>query len=191
MTEAAAPYVRLATVDDAAALGAIYRPFVTHTAVSFEEEPPSDAEMRARIAAAGDRYPWLACERDGGVAGYAYAGPHRSRAAYRWSVDVSVYVAEGARGSGIGTALYRALVGVLTAQGYARAFAGIALPNAASVALHRACGFTDVGVYRRSGYKLGRWIDTLWVQRALYGATDAPAEPRGLEALGTNGDVSL
>ncbi|MDR7335813.1 arsinothricin resistance N-acetyltransferase ArsN1 family B [Roseateles asaccharophilus] len=170
--------IRIALPEDAAAVAAIYAPIVAHTGISFETDPPDAAEMRARIdktARAG--LPWLvADDEDGAVRGYAYASRHRERAAYQWSVDVTVYVADGRRGQGVGRALYGRLLPLLTELGYCQAFAGIALPNAASVGLHEAVGFMPLGVYRNVGFKLGQWRDVGWWQRELR-ATDAGPQP--------------
>jgi phosphinothricin acetyltransferase len=140
---------------DAAACAAIYEPHVAAGAVSFEEEPPSAAEMADRIAAGEATHPWLVIEDDGEVAGYAYACSHRSRAAYRWAADVSVYVDPAHRGRGHGRALYEELIERLRRQRFQVACAGITLPNPASVALHERLGFVVVGVYRRIGWKAG------------------------------------
>ena len=176
--------LRLATADDAAGILEIYAPVVRDTAISFEIEPPSIAEMRERITSTLQMYPWLVAEREGRVAGYAYASAHRDRKAYQWSVDVSCYVRTGSRGQGIGKWLYRALFAILERQGFHAAFAGIALPNAASEALHASVGFTRVGVYREVGYKSGAWRDTAWYQRTLGAPTREPEAPRPLHALG-------
>ena len=134
--------------------------------------------MARRIGAVSARYPWLVAELDGAVAGYAYASAHRERAAYRWAVDVAVYVDPDHHRRGVGRALYEELLARLGAQGFRVACAGITLPNAASVALHEALGFEPVGVYRRIGWKFGRWYDVAWYQRALRpDAPDPPAEP--------------
>jgi L-amino acid N-acyltransferase YncA len=159
--------IRPATEEDAEPTAAIYAPVVLGTFISFELEPPTPGQMRERIASTLRRWPWLVCEQDGRVLGYAYGSEHRSRAAYQWSADVSVYVHERARRLGVGRALYSSLLPLLALQGYHNAFAGIALPNPASVALHEALGFTPVGVYRSVGYKLGAWRDVGWWQRPL------------------------
>ena len=157
---------------------------VERTPISFEEIAPSPAEIADRIARLAGSLPWLVAEREpSGVIGYAYASPHRERAAYRWSVDVSAYVDAAARRIGIATALYRALIRLLDAQGYHRAFAGITLPNDASVGLHRALGFEQVGVYREAGYKLGAWRDTSWWQRPIGISLPTPSEPVTVSAL--------
>jgi len=160
--------IRAATTDDAPALSEIYRPIVANTTISFELKPPTAAEMKARILEIGARYPWLVAVEGTKAIGYAYASPHRRRAAYASSVDVSVYVAEAARGNGVGQALYGALFAALAQAGtFHRAFAGIALPNDASIALHKKLGFELVGVYREVGKKFGRWIDVSWWQRGI------------------------
>ena len=163
---------------DAAAIAAIYAPNVTDSFVSFEEEPPTVTEMAARIETTLTRTPWLVAIDAGEVVGYAYAGRHRERAGYRWSVDISAYVRADRLGRGIGSALYRSLIRLLAAQGYVNAYAGITQPNAASVALHRSLGMELVGVYRGVGYKLGAWRDVAWYQlRLANDPGDPPAQP--------------
>ena len=163
---------------DASACADIYAPFVLETAVSFEERPPDAAEFAERIKKVTARYPWLVAEDDGRIVGFAYATSHRERAAYRWAVDVAIYIDPGQHGRGIGRALYEALFELLEDQGYRVAVAGIALPNPASVALHEKLGFEPVGVYRQIGFKHGAWHDVAWYQRALASAgSGPPAEP--------------
>lgn len=164
--------LRDATEADAPALLAIYAPFVRDTAVSWETEPPTEAEFAARIAKARSRWAWLVAEEtlpDGRtrILGYAYGSQHRERAAYRFDTEVSVYLDAAARGRGLGRRLYAALFERLAALGYCNAFAGIALPNEASIGLHAAVGFEPVGVFRRAGWKFGRWHDIQWMQRPL------------------------
>lgn len=161
--------IRLATPEDAPAVAAIYRPYVEQTIVSFELEAPTDAAMGERIAKLLEKLPWLVCEEQGVVLGYAYASPHHERAAYRWSVDSSVYIHPAQRRRGLGHALYRELFERLRALGYYTAFAGISLPNPPSVALHERFGFEPVGIYRKAGFKLGRWWDVGWWQKPLRG----------------------
>jgi L-amino acid N-acyltransferase YncA len=172
--------IRLATPADAAAVQAIYAPVVQETAISFELTPPSVAEMARRIEETLLRYPWLVLERDGAVAGYVYAGAHRSRPAYRWSVDTTVYVDAKARRTGVGRALYTSLIRLLALQGFVSAYAGITLPNPGSVALHEAVGFRPVGVYRAVGWKLGAWRDVGWWHLLLQPPPAHPAPPRPL-----------
>lgn len=178
--------MRIATPADAADVAAVYAPVVRDTVISFEAEPPDAAEMARRIRATLPARPWLVAERGGVVIGYAYAGPHRARAAYRWAVETSVYVAGEARGAGVGRALYARLLAVLRAQGFAVAVAGVTLPNEASLALHRSFGFEDVGVYRGIGYKAGAWQDVWWGTLELGRGT---GEPRSLPELAASGEL--
>ncbi len=181
MGEVAVNGVRPARAEDAEGILAIYAPIVRETTISFEVEPPTIEEMKARIEKTTTRLPWLVCESRGGMLGYAYASKHRERAAYQWAVDVSVYVAAESRGKGIGRRLYTPLLGMLEDLGYYSALAGIALPNAASVGLHEAMGFRPIGIYRNIGYKLGAWRDVGWWQKELREYTDSPEAPRTME----------
>ena len=159
--------IRDAVSADTVALLAIYRPYVLDTPVSFELEPPSTAEFEQRIIAARSRWVWLVAERGSDLVGYAYASSYKSRAAYRWSVETAVYVHESHRGQGVGMTLYSRLMAVLAEKGYCTAYAGITLPNDASIRLHRSAGFREIGVFRRAGWKFGRWHDVSWWQREL------------------------
>jgi L-amino acid N-acyltransferase YncA len=172
--------VRPATEADAAACAAIYAPYVTDTAVTFETEPPTVAEMAERIAAAERTHAWLVLEdlEEGRIVGYAYAVPFKSRPAYRWACETSIYLETGRQRTGGGRALYEALLPRLAERGYRSAIAGMTLPNAASAGLHRAMGFEPVGTYRRIGWKHGRWHDVAWMQRTIAETADPPAEPR-------------
>lgn len=161
--------IRDATAADAEACAAIYAHYVEHSTVTFEEVAPSAEVVAGRIAVAQERHAWLVVERDGVVAGYAYGGPFKARAAYRFSCEVSVYVDASARGSGLGRELYAALLARMEALGLRMACGGVTLPNDASVALHRALGFEPVGTYRRIGWKHGAWRDVAWFQKALGG----------------------
>jgi phosphinothricin acetyltransferase len=174
--------LRLATSEDAAAMLAIYAPYVTGSVISFEMVPPSLEEMEARIAAAGDLHPWFVAVDEGArIAGYAYACAFRPRPAYRYAVETSVYLAPACFGRGIGRLLYRALLATLEAQGYAQAIAAITLPNPASTRLHESLGFAAAGVYRQVGWKEGGWHDVgLW-QRPLAPPATPPAEPRRID----------
>jgi L-amino acid N-acyltransferase YncA len=172
--------VRAATEEDAAACAAIYVPYVTDTAITFETEPPTVAQMAERITAAERSHAWLVLDDldDGRAVGYAYAGQFKARPAYRWSCEVSIYLEIGRRRTGAGRALYEALFRRLAERGYRTAIAGMSLPNEASAGLHSALGFEPVGTYRRIGWKHGRWHDVAWMQRTLSEAGDPPAEPR-------------
>lgn len=176
--------VRAATADDAAAIASIYAPYVTASTVSFETVAPDAAEMRDRMEAGDGLYPWfVAVDEAGRMAGYAYAARFRPRLAYRYCVETSVYLDPAMQGRGIGRLLYRTLIETLEKQRFAQAIAAITLPNDASVRLHEAMGFAAAGVYRKVGYKGGRWLDVgLW-QRALAPATNPPTEPLRLAEL--------
>lgn len=178
--------LRRATADDAAAIASIYAPYVRACVVSFETEPPDEAEMRGRIESGADLYPWLvACDEDGAVRGYAYACAFRARPAYRFTVETTVYVADGAHRRGIGTLLYRALLPILEAQGFAQAIAAVTLPNEASVRLHEGLGFRPAGTYEKVGFKFGEWRSVgLW-QRPLAELSTHPEEPRPVSAVWT------
>jgi L-amino acid N-acyltransferase YncA len=166
--------IRLATINDASGIAEIYRPIVESTPISFETEPPDEHEIQRRVLETLPAHPWLVCEQEGRVAGYAYAIRHRARAAYQWSVDTSVYMHSDFRRRGIGRGLYVSLFRILAAQGYFNAYAGIALPNAGSVGLHESVGFKAIGVYRNVGYKLGAWHDVGWWQLALQPPVASP-----------------
>jgi phosphinothricin acetyltransferase len=176
--------IRFAEPRDAAAIQAIYAPYCEATAVSFEAAPPSAEQMAERMARCSPQHPWLVAEIDRQVAGYVYACPHRERAAYRWAVDVAVYVDSNRHRRGVGRALYTSLLAMLREQGYFKAYAGITLPNPASVGVHEALGFQPLAVYRGVGYKLGQWHDVGWWQLELQREAADPPEPTPIAALG-------
>lgn len=165
--EAPTMVIRDAHQGDAPALLDIYRPFVMDTSVSFELTPPTVEEFEARIASAQTQWAWLVAEVAGQVVGYAYGSAFRTRAAYRFTVETSAYVHPAHHGRGIARALYRALFEVLKEKGYCNAYAGIALPNDASIAFHKSLGFTAVGVFHRAGWKFGKWHDVSWWEARL------------------------
>lgn len=169
--------VRVATTADAPSLLEIYRPLVEATAVSFELTPPGVEEFGARIEKALAGWQWLVAERDGRCVGYAYGSSHRERAAYRWSTEVSAYVHPDHQRQSIGRALYVELFEQLARKGFCNAFAGVTLPNDASVALHRGVGFEPIGVFRAIGWKFGRWHDVAWYQRRL--RDEPPSDGQG------------
>jgi L-amino acid N-acyltransferase YncA len=169
--------IRIAAPSDAGGVLEIYGPYCGQSPVSFEIRRPTLDEMEERIAKIGEHYPWFICQNGTELAGFAYAGPHGDRAAYRWAVDIAVYVAAGFRGLRVGTALYTSLLGVLKIQGFDKAYAGITVPNPASVALHKSFGFEPVGTYRNAGFKAGSWHDVSWWELTLRSPDRPPSEP--------------
>lgn len=167
---------------DAARLLEVYAPYVTNTAVTFEYEVPTPEEFGARVRAISADYPYLVCEADGVVRGYAYAHRQMERAAYQWNAELSIYLAREARGAGLGTSLYGALLALLERMGVRNAYGGVTLPNAASQRLHEKLGFALSGVWRHSGYKLGAWRDVGWFERPL-GVAEADAKPAPLRSV--------
>jgi phosphinothricin acetyltransferase len=161
--------------NDAAAIVAIYTPFVEQTAISFELIPPTVPQMRQRISELTEKYPWYVWEEAGRVVGYAYAGPYRTREAYQWNAEVSVYVDPGFNRRGIARALYAQLITELERTGFINLYAVIALPNDPSVKLHEACGFEYFATYKNVGFKLNRWHDVGWWVRSV---KDLPQRPK-------------
>ncbi len=159
------------------AIRAIYAPFITDSATSFEAVVPDVAEMESRIEAYAVTHPWLVFERAGAVIGYAYASPHRARKAYQWSAEVSVYVNSSAHRRGVGRALYTALFELLRRQQYVNAFAGITLPNPSSMGLHQSLGFVPVGVFKQIGFKFNQWHDVGWLHLCLRDDPRPAADP--------------
>lgn len=175
--------IRLARDADVDAIVEIYRPVVVSTTISFETVAPDREDMARRVHDTLRSYPWLVCEVEGHIAGYAYATKHRVRGAYQWSVDTSVYVDQRFRRRGVGRGLYESLFAILAAQGYANAYAGIALPNPGSIALHESMGFEHIGVYRGVGYKLDRWCDVGWWWRSVRDRRQSPQPPQDLATV--------
>jgi len=169
--------IRLAAPSDGPRLAAIYEPAVVGTTLSIELTPPNGAEMSRRIAETLAHRPWLVAETDS-ILGYAYAGPHRTRPAYAWSVEVSIYTATETHRRGIGRALYTSLFAILGLQGFQNAYAGVTVPNPASSGFHEAMGFELIGTYRSVALKLGRWVDVHWYGRSLGDHPPEPAPPR-------------
>lgn len=179
---------RLADPDrDAPGVAEIYGAAVEASVASFEAKAPDVQEMAGRMRTVLQRTPWLVAVIDEEILGYAYAGMHRERAAYRWSVDVSAYIREGHRGRRIGRSLYDRLLPMLERQGFANAYAGITLPNPASVALHQSVGMELIGVYPRVGWKFGEWHDVGWygmrLQEPQESAHGEPREPVAVSAI--------
>ncbi len=176
-------YIRVANEADAQQIRAIYAPHVESGVASFETVVPDVETMRARMRKLLPTHPWLVCVDGERIAGYAYAGPHRERAAYRWSTEVTTYVHADYHGRGMARRLYAALCTLLRLQGYVNAYGGITLPNAASVSLHESCGFKPCGLYRHTGYKFGAWRDVGWWQLVLQPPPQQPGEPIPFGAL--------
>lgn len=180
--------IRLATTGDAPEVAAIYRPYVTDAVTSFEYEPPNADQMARRIESTLTFTPWIVCAGTGGeLAGYAYASRHNERAAYQWSVDVTVYIRAEHHRRGCARALYQSLFSLLRLQGFYVAHAGITLPNAASVGLHEAFGFRPVGIYPAVGWKFGSWRDVGWWQLPLQERPLTPEPPLSIDVAQTLG----
>lgn len=170
--------VRPASPQDAAACVALYRPYVEHTAISWEIEVPTVSEMAARIGGARETHEWLVLERDDRVIGFAYGNAFNRLAAYRWSAQTGIYVDADHHRTGGGRALYARLLRRLTERGYRQAMAGITQPNDASNRFHRSFGFRDAGLYRRVEWKHGRWHDVAWMQLDLLDGAGQEGPPR-------------
>ncbi|MDZ4795590.1 MAG: GNAT family N-acetyltransferase [Bacteroidota bacterium] len=169
--------VRLATPADAAGILAIYAPYIEHTSFTFETEVPSIEAFSEKISTCLIQWPWLVCEVDGKIAGYAYATRYRERTAYQWCVESSVYIHDDFQKAGIGKILYRALFEILKRQGFNKVYAVINLPNEKSVAFHEKMGFDYFATYEKVGYKLGKWKNVGWWQLSINPYGDDPAAP--------------
>lgn len=178
--------IRFVREADARALSELYGYYVRETPITLEYEAPDAQEMTRRIRAGGKAYPWLVCELDGAIAGYAYAAAYHERAAYRWCVKLSVYTARGMEGKRLGTALYNGVIRLLCEQGYCRAYATVTLPNPRSEALHRSQRFVRFGVTESTAYKLGSWLDVAHYERRLRDGGGAPPVIRTLDAIGAD-----
>ena len=169
--------IRPAKKQDAAALLAIYAPYVQHTTISFETEVPRLAEFEGRIEAICEKYPFYVYEANGEIIGYAYADTHRARSAYRYNAELSVYVCDAYHNYGIASALYGCLFASLCDMGYYNAYAGVCVPNAKSEHFHTKMGFAPLGVFTKTGYKFGQWLDVLWMHKTLRPHSEIPKEP--------------
>ncbi|HEM5047991.1 TPA: N-acetyltransferase [Streptococcus suis] len=164
--------IRSARIEDAADLVAIYAPYVEKTAITFETEVPTVEAFASRIEKTLEKFPYLVSVEEGKIVGYAYASTYYARAAYDWTVELSVYVSREARGKGIGSLLYDALEEELTARGFKNFLACVALPNPASLALHKKRGYEQVAHFKNVGYKFDTWHDIVWLQKSLVGEND-------------------
>lgn len=176
------PVIRMATEEDAAALAALYAPYVRETAISFEYEAPDAAELARRINETLKKYPYLVAEENGTPVGYAYASAFGSRSAYNWTVETSIYVERGHKGRGIGGQLYAALEEYLARQNVMNLTAHISCTNQedehlnnASAAFHAHMGYREIGRFVKCGYKFGKWYDVVWMQKCLRDLPEKPA----------------
>lgn len=167
--------IRPAHTADAPAIASIYSHYVRETFITFACEEPSAAHYAAQIDEG--KYPFLVAEEDGAVVGFAYAAAFRQKEAYRWDVELTIYVRPGLERQGIGSRLMRPLLEILRRQGFLMAYSCITLPNERSIGLHKRFGFEELGVFPRTGYKLGRWCDVIWLQLALGEHAPDPGEP--------------
>lgn len=167
--------IREAVPGDAPALLDIYAPYIRDTVITFECDVPTAEEFAARIEETAALHPYLVCERDGQIIGYAYAHRIRERAAYDWAAELSIYLAPEAQGQGVGTALYRCLIDLLEQQRLRILYGCVTLPNEKSQKLHEKLGFSLVGVWHGSGWKFDGWHDVGWFEKRLGG--DGPAQP--------------
>lgn len=159
--------IRMAELGDAAAIAAIYAPYVAETTFSFEYTPPTGEEMRCRMERIMKQFPWFVAEENGSIVGYAYADSNFERAAYKWGADLAVYVAPEAHGSGIGRDLYERLLHILGQQGYCVVYGVVTGENEGSCRFHEAMGFTLTAEFPKTGWKFGRWCSTLWYEKRL------------------------
>jgi len=167
--------LRPAATADGAALCAIYRPYVMETAITFICKEPTSEGFSEKIASLMPQYPFIVCEESGKALGYAYASALRPHDAYQWDAELSVYVDIDHHGHGIGRKLYATLLDLLQIQGYQTVYGVLSLPNEKSLALHAAFGFETLGVFPKSGYKLDKWHDIIWLQKTL---GDFPIDPK-------------
>lgn len=175
--------IRLVKTQDIAAILDIYSYYIEETVISFEEEVPTLDEFTHRVETISQHLPWLVYLSEDEVLGYAYASKHRERSAYRWSVDVSVYLKNNSHGKGIGTQLYKVLLHLLIYLGYYNAYAGISLPNEKSVRIHEKFGFLPVGIYKKVGFKFNQWTDVGWWYLDLMDKSDKPERPLSISEI--------
>jgi len=175
--------IRLATIEDGKQVLEIYSNYVINTATSFETDVPSEQEMQSRIASCLQKYPWIVCVINERIAGYVYASKHREREAYQWSCESSVYVDDDFQGRGIGKKLYQLLFQILKLQGFRNLYAGITMPNEASINLHEKCGFKHFATYENIGYKLGKWHTVKWWKLQINNYDLNPPPPKKISEL--------
>ncbi|MEA4831160.1 MAG: N-acetyltransferase family protein [Oscillospiraceae bacterium] len=176
--------IRMARITDSDEILKIYEPYITDTDITFEIDVPSAEDFRIRTENIMKQYPYLVCECYGKIVGYAYASKHRERAAYKYSVDLSIYIMPEYHRLGIGRKLYNCLFDILKRQGFYTAYAAIALPNENSIALHKIMGFSEVGVFHNVGYKKGNWHDVIWLEKVLNEYENAPGIIKNINDIG-------
>jgi len=179
--------IRLANSNDSAGILEIYAPFILNSTTTFEVDIPSTDEIANRINKYLEKGPWLVSVHNGLITGYAYASEHRSRAAYQWSIELSVYIHPDHQGNKLATRLYQCALEILHRQGYCNIYAGITQPNEPSDAFHRSMGFELIGTYNKIGYKQGKWCDVKWYQRSLNKFNLAPKPIIDLKTLKDSG----
>jgi len=175
--------IRLINLNDAKSTLAIYKPYVQNTIISFEYDVPPLDDWELRIKTITAEYPWLVCEYNNEIIGYAYGSKHRYRTAYSWSPESTVYLSQEFHRLGIARILYQTLFALLKLQGYVNVYAGVGLPNVASETFHQALGFYDIGIFKKVGYKHGAWHDTRWFQLHLMAHPDNPPFPKKLSEI--------
>ena len=178
--------IRLIQEPDAQAVLDIYKPYVLNTYITFEYEVPTLEEFKEKIKTITSEYPWLVCFINDEIIGYAYGSKHRYRTAYNWSPESTIYIKEGFHGKGIGRVLYSTLFEILKLQGYFNVYAGVGIPNERSERLHRSVGFEELGIFKKVGYKLGKWHDTKWFQLHLQEHIIDPPLPKSIDEIETN-----
>ena len=177
--------IRLITLEDTDKVLAVYSPYVTSTPITFEYDIPSSDAFRNRILSVTKQFPWLVCEIDNEIAGYAYASPQHERAAYQWNAELSIYISGKYHGKRIGTALYNALIALLKQQGYYNVYACITLPNEKSLALHKLFGFSEAGTFLNTGNKFNTWYYVVWLLKQIHAYDKAPCSPVPICSLDT------
>jgi phosphinothricin acetyltransferase len=175
--------IRMATLEDVSAILAIYEPYILNTAITFEYETPSEEAFRKRMEAVLMQFPWLVYEEEGKIAGYAYCARFKERAAFDWDCECSVYIDEKAHRRGIATALYTKLFELVEKQGYYNIYALITYSHESSVYLHKKFGFTEVGVYKKTGYKMEKWWDLLVMEKRIHSFADNPINPKTIHEI--------
>lgn len=168
-------HFRRATEEDVVSILAIYAPYVTDSAITFEYDVPSEEEFRQRIRTISAEYPYFVCESDGQIIGYAYAHRHMERAAYQWNAEISIYIRQGFTGKGLGKTMCQALIDLLRLQGIRNVFSCVTIPNERSAHLHHSMEFSTEGIFQNAGYKCGKWQTIAWFRKNIAPYTNEPA----------------